>query len=88
MLYNPLTMSVMVYLGLDHIYIINIICLKDNKVLREKNITDTLTHTIFLSEVPATNKFCLSGWNLTQYGTFLLVNLALHSPVVYLFVIN
>lgn len=41
-----------------------------------------LTQTIFLSDVPATKRCCLSssGWNLTQYGTFLLVNRALHWP--------
>ena len=42
-----------------------------------------LTQTIFLSEVPATKKLCLSssGWNFTQYGIFLFVKREIHSPV-------
>ncbi len=41
------------------------------------------THIIFLSDMPATNKFCLSasGLNTQQYGIFLVVNRPLHSPV-------
>lgn len=41
------------------------------------------TWTIFLSDMPATKRFCLSssGLNLTQYGTFLLVKREMHWPV-------
>lgn len=41
------------------------------------------TWTIFLSDIPATKRFCLSssGLNLTQYGTFLLVKREIHWPV-------
>ena len=41
-----------------------------------------LTQTIFLSDVPATKKSCLSssGWNFTQYGIFLFVKREMHSP--------
>ena len=41
-----------------------------------------LTWTIFLSDIPATKRFCLSssGLNLTQYGTFLLVKREMHCP--------
>ena len=47
------------------------------------SIVWTLTQTIFLSDVPATNKCCLSssGWNLMQYGTFRLVKREMQSPV-------
>lgn len=40
------------------------------------------TWTIFLSDIPATKRFCLSssGLNLTQYGTFLLVKCEMHLP--------
>lgn len=40
------------------------------------------TWTIFLSDMPATRRFCLSssGLNLTQYGTFLLVKREMHWP--------
>lgn len=42
------------------------------------------TWTIFLSDMPATKRFCLSssGLNLTQYGTFLLVKREMHWPMV------
>lgn len=41
-----------------------------------------VTWTIFLSDIPATKRFCLSssGLNLTQYGTFLLVKCEMHLP--------
>ena len=41
------------------------------------------TCTIFLSEHPARNWFCLSasGLNLTQYGIRLFVNTEMHLPV-------
>lgn len=47
-----------------------------------KNIVKRLTCTIFLSDIPATKRFCLSssGLNLTQQGTFRFVNLDIHCP--------
>jgi hypothetical protein len=41
------------------------------------------TQRIFLSDVPVTNKFCLSssGLKTTQYGTFLFENLPFTAPV-------
>lgn len=41
-----------------------------------------VTWTIFLSDIPATKRFCLSssGLNLTQYGTFRLVKCEMHLP--------
>ena len=41
-----------------------------------------LTQTIFLSAMPATNRFCLSssGLNFMQYGTLRFVNRPKHAP--------
>ena len=45
-----------------------------------------LTQTIFLSDVPATKRCCLSssGWNFTQYGTLRFVYREIHSPKIYI----
>lgn len=35
---------------------------------------------IFLSDIPARKTFCLSGWNLTQYGILPFENACRHCP--------